>query len=83
MSRFDYRSDSIHEQYHEAIRRMSDPHGLGISELSRAEDMTRVQTAFARGTFGRFATIEEWVDETIHPAWQDEALKLVAELRNK
>ena len=82
MSRNYYNRDSSEIQQQEHIRHISIRTGLGLSELDRAEEMRIVRTAFVLGTFGQFGSIEKWIDEIIHPAFQDDALRLVARLKN-
>lgn len=56
-------------------------YGLGLSEAMRSEEMGHVAAVMKRGTFGRFATVEEWIGEMVHPAWQDDAFKVVARFK--
>jgi len=82
VSRNYYNGDSSEIQQQEHIRHISSRSGLGLSELDRAEEMRIVRTAFVLGTFGRFGSIEKWIEEVIHPAYQEDALRLVARLKN-
>lgn len=64
---------------HEDAPRIERNYGLGLSDVRYAEEMGNVTAALKRGTFGSFATVQEWVDWNVHPAWQDDAMKIVAD----
>lgn len=58
-------------------------YGLGMSEEYRAHEMDIVRQMFKSGNFRQFKTIEDWIDECIHPAFVEDALKLVERLKKQ
>ena len=81
MSRINLREQRVATQDGWRDRAESWGYTLGLSDILFAEQMGTVRFAFRRGTFGQFATVENWIDEYIHPGYRDEALELVAKMR--
>lgn len=79
MSRNHYRPTFAGNQDHVEFNHFpSREYGLGLSDVVYAEQIADVKRRCRSGQIGSFATIEEWIDWNVHPAWQDEALGIAA-----
>lgn len=56
-------------------------YGLGMPEIVRVEDIQRLYRVLRTGDFGWCKTAEEWIEWNVHPAYEDEALEIVAKFR--
>jgi len=75
---FNERTDAVNfpRQYPEFIP--SREYGLGMPEIIRVEDIRRLYRVLRTGDFGWCKTAEEWIEWNVHPAFEDEALEIVA-----
>lgn len=72
--------EKVHGRFgHEEVPQVNWNYGLGLSDARYAEEMGNVTATLKRGTFGSFATVQEWIDWNVHPAWQEDALSIVAD----
>ena len=56
---------------------------MGMDEEYHAQEMALVRQVFKRSEFWHYKTIEDWIEDCIHPAFVDDALKLVERLRKQ
>ena len=56
---------------------------MGMDEEYHAQEMALVRQVFKRSEFWQYKTIEDWIEDCIHPAFVEDALKLVERLRKQ
>jgi hypothetical protein len=49
-----------------------------MSDVVFAEEMAWLRSVLNRGDFGSHESIQDWIEENIHPAFVDDALQIAA-----